>query len=199
MVVPILQYPKCYMVYTDGSDDACGAQLSQEHNDQEFPVAFLSHMFTDTQLKWSTPEQEAYGVYYGVMKWKYYLHGSEIVVHNDHKPVQNFLSGKNADNKVNRWSLELATHNITFEWMSGAHNKAANCLSQLVNVKETPVTSNTSINMVVTYTTDGPANHSHSKTLTDTTPPADVKCSLNTDKVSAPLPPTEDYKDTLFD
>ena len=48
---PILHYPdpsKCYIVYTDASDDICGAQLLQEHNGQELPVAFLSHTFTDT-------------------------------------------------------------------------------------------------------------------------------------------------------
>ena len=42
----ILHYPnpgKKYIVYTDASDDACGAQRSQEHNGTEFPVAFLSH------------------------------------------------------------------------------------------------------------------------------------------------------------
>ena len=49
---PILHYPnpiKKYIVYTDASDDACGAQLSQEHNRTEFPVAFLSHTFMETQ------------------------------------------------------------------------------------------------------------------------------------------------------
>ena len=62
---PILHYPdhnRKYIVYTDASDDACGAQLSQEHNSTEYPIAFLSHMFTGTQRKWSTTEQEAYGV-----------------------------------------------------------------------------------------------------------------------------------------
>ena len=41
---PILHYPnpdKRYIVHTDASDDACGAQLSQEHNGTEFSVAFL--------------------------------------------------------------------------------------------------------------------------------------------------------------
>ena len=55
---PILRYPdttKPYIVYMDASDDACGAQLSQMHNEAEFPVAFLSHTFTDTQRRWSTP------------------------------------------------------------------------------------------------------------------------------------------------
>ena len=57
---PILQYPettKPYIVYTDASDNTCGAQLSQIHNGTEFLVAFLSHTFTDTQRRWSTPEQ----------------------------------------------------------------------------------------------------------------------------------------------
>ena len=129
---PILHYPnlsKCYIVYTDTSDDACGAQLSKEHNGQELPVAFLSHTFTDTNQKWNTPEQEAYSIYYAVTKWNYYLQGSDIVVHNDYKPLRMFLNGKNANNKVIRWLLQFVTYNIIFEWISGACNKAANCLS----------------------------------------------------------------------
>ena len=80
---PILHYPdpnKKYIVYTDGSDNACRAQLSQEHNGMEFPVVFLLHTFTETQRKWSTTKQEAYGVYYTITKWNYYLQGTDITV-----------------------------------------------------------------------------------------------------------------------
>ena len=59
---PILCYPdstRRYIVYMDASDNACGAQLSQEHDGTEFPIAFLSHTFTETERKWSTQEQEA--------------------------------------------------------------------------------------------------------------------------------------------
>ena len=73
---PILRYPdttKPYIVYTDASDNACRAQLSQMHEEAEFPVAFLSHTFTDTQRRWSTPEQETYGIYFAIKKWNYYL------------------------------------------------------------------------------------------------------------------------------
>ena len=68
---PILHYPdpnKRCIIYTDASDDACGAQLSQEHDGTEFPITYLLHNFTETQRKWSTTEQEAYGVYYAVTK-----------------------------------------------------------------------------------------------------------------------------------
>ena len=68
---PILHYPdpgRRYIVYTDALDDACGAQVSQEHDGAEFPIAFLSHTFTETQREWTTPEQEAYRVYYSFTK-----------------------------------------------------------------------------------------------------------------------------------
>ena len=80
---PILYYPdpsRRYIVYMDASCDSHGAQLSQEHDGAKFLIAFLSHTFTETQRKWSTPEQEAYRVYYAITKWNYYLQGSYIIV-----------------------------------------------------------------------------------------------------------------------
>ena len=44
---PILHYPnpdRKYIVYTDALDDACGAQLSQEHDGTEFPIHTLSNI-----------------------------------------------------------------------------------------------------------------------------------------------------------
>ena len=120
---PILSYPdpvRRYIVHMDALGDACGAQLSQGHDGTKFPIAFFSHTFTETQRKWNTSEQEAYRVYYAITKKNYYLQGADIIVHNDHKPVAKFLNGKIANNKVNRWRLEFATYNITFDWISGA-------------------------------------------------------------------------------
>ena len=47
-------------------------------------------------------------------KCNYYLQGAEVIVRNDHKPLARFLNGKNTNNEVNRWGLELATYNINF-------------------------------------------------------------------------------------
>ena len=64
---PILQYPnpvKHYIVYTDTSDDACGAQLSNEHNGTEFQIAFLSHTFMGhAQWRWSHHRTRSHTVY----------------------------------------------------------------------------------------------------------------------------------------
>ena len=91
----------------------------------------------------------------------YYLQGAEIIVRNDYKPLTKFLNGKNGNKKVNRWGCELATLNITFEWISGAKNKAADCLSHLV---ELPQTTSAPINMLSVSNTDGPAFNTRSQT-----------------------------------
>ena len=202
--VQILHYPdpnKKYIVYTDASNDACGAQLSQEHNGTEFPIAFLSHTFTETQRKWSTTKQETYGVYYVVTKWNYYLQGVDITVKNDHKPLAKFLNGKNASNKVNRWSLELATYKITFKWISGAKNKAANCLSWLV--EQLPTTSATVIMLTVMHT-NGPAYNTRSCTKKDSagttfTPHPNVTADISPDANQTPKPLMVDRLEALLE
>ena len=60
------------------------------------------------------------------------------------------------NNKVNRWSLELMTYNITLEWISGAKIKAANCLSWLV--EQLPTTPAT-VNMLTVTQTNRPASN----------------------------------------
>ena len=196
---PILHYPnpnKKYIVCTDASNDACRAQLSQEHNGTEFPVAFLSHTFTETQQKWSTTEQEAFGIYYIITKWNYYLQGTDIIVRNDHKPLTCFLNRKNTNNKVNRWSLELTTYNISFEWISGARKKAADYLSRLVKP------TSTSINMLTGSSSDGPAFHtrSHTQNTSDTTtsPHMDTAPHISQDPTTTPKPITADHLDALL-
>ena len=66
----------------------------------------------------------------------------------------------------------------------------------MVDIKDTPAASTSSINMLVTTTPDGPSTCTHSKTHdpTNTTMPTDAS---TTDKVIAPPLLTEDYKDTL--
>ena len=56
-------------------------------------------------------EQEAYGVYYAITKWNYYLQGADIIVWNDHKPLNKFLNGKMLITRSidGDWSWQLTT------------------------------------------------------------------------------------------
>ena len=63
---------------------------------------------------------------------------------------------------VNRWGLELATYNIMFQWISGAGNKAANCLSRLVKL---PNNSKATVMMLTMTNLDWPAFNTRNQTL----------------------------------
>ena len=148
----------------------------------------MSHTFTETQRKWNTTDQEAYGVHYAITKWNYYLQGTDIIVKNDHKLLAKFLNDKNSNNKVNRWSLKLATYTITFEWISGAKNKATNFLSWLV---EQMLTTPATVNMLTVMHTDGPAYNTRRHTKKDSagttfTPHPDVTPNISPDTNQTP-------------
>ena len=96
-----------------------------------------------------------------VTKCYYYLQGAEIIICNDHKPLKRFPNWKNANNKVNRWGLELATYNITFDWISGACKKAVDYLSCLV---ELPQDRPATIHMLSATNLDGPAFNTRIRT-----------------------------------
>ena len=128
-------------------------------------------------------DQEDYGVYYGITKWSYYLQSTDSTVRNYHRPLAKFLNGKNANNKVNKWKPELTTYNITFEWISGAKNKAADCLSCLLELPSMP---SASINMVSVSNKDGPAFNTRSQTQ---------QC-LASDQATAPQHVTPDITPT---
>ena len=125
------------------------------------------------------------------------MQGADIIVRNDHKPLAQFLNGKNANNKVNRWSLELATYNISFKWISGAKNKAADCLFRLVK----PIT--TSVNMLTASSTDRPAFHTRSCTentpsSTTSTPHPDAASQISQEPTTAPKLLTADCLEALL-
>ena len=135
---PILKYPdpnKRYVIFTDASDQAAAAVLTQEYADddgqiKDMPIAYLSAQFNDTQFKWSTVVKEGYAIYYAMKKWRHYLEEAEILLKSDAKSLQKFLNGKTDNMKLDRWSLELQGRNIQVEHIPG-YNKTADCLSRL--------------------------------------------------------------------
>ena len=159
-----------HIVYTDALHNSCGAQLSQEHDRTKFPIAFLSHIFTETQRKCSTPEQEAYGVYYAITKWNYCLQGADIIVCNDHKPLAKFLNGKMPT--LNQ-QMGTGTCGLRYHIWVNIMKQAANCLSILVTL---PNGNKATVKMLIATNLDGPAFNTRSKTsqqhqrTTDTDP-----------------------------
>ena len=84
----ILKYPDPsgrYVIFTDASDQAAAAILTQEYADEngkimEMPIAFLSSKFSDMHFKWSTVMKEGYAIYLCFMKLQHCLEDAEILL-----------------------------------------------------------------------------------------------------------------------
>lgn len=72
----ILQYPdftKTFIVTTDASNVACGADLSQNFNGQDLPISYASRSFTKGEANKSTIEKELTAIHWAVNHFSPYL------------------------------------------------------------------------------------------------------------------------------
>ena len=107
---PILKCPdqfKRYVVFTDASDQAATAILTQEYigkdgRTKEMPNAYLSVQFSDTKFKWSTVVKDRHAIYYAIKKRRHYLEDVEILLKSDAKSLQKFLAGRTNNVKLDR-------------------------------------------------------------------------------------------------
>ena len=85
-------FDKRWVLRTDASLQGVGGVLLQEEivdgNPHLRPIFFVSKKFSEGAKKWSTIQQEAYGIYYTVYKLQGYLLGKFIEVETDHNSLK---------------------------------------------------------------------------------------------------------------
>ena len=135
----ILAYPdpsKPYKLYTDASDLAIGACLTQEIYDPklnrtiEKPIHFLSHKLSDTQTRWATVEKEAFAIHFALQKLHHYLYSSTFKIFTDHKPLERLLKSPMKNKKIQLWALAIAGYNCEIVHLPGKDNVVADLLSR---------------------------------------------------------------------
>jgi transposase InsO family protein len=116
-----------FELYTDASRHSISGVLMQSSR----PVSYFSAPLRGTQLCWSALVKEAFAIKKAVEYFKTIITLAKVHLFCDHKPLHNFLHTKTANQMVNRWSLEIQEHQITFEWVESERN-ISDCLSRLV-------------------------------------------------------------------
>lgn len=117
------------LLRTDASTMGIGAHLLQVmENGTEHTVAFFSQGFNPTQQRWSTIEQEAYGIFASIKHWTHFLWGRTFTVETDHRNLVYIHKCEAA--KVVRWKLQLQEYDFIIRHVSGRDNVVADFLSR---------------------------------------------------------------------
>jgi hypothetical protein len=124
-----IDYSLPLVLRTDASKEGVGAVLLQVKDGVEHPVVFLSETLSDVATRWSTLEQEAYAIYWAVMKLEGYLLGQFFYLQTDHRNLV-YISEATAP-KVVRWRLRLQEYHFQIVHIPGVHNEVADALSRV--------------------------------------------------------------------
>lgn len=136
---PVLAYPnieKPYKLYTDASDKAVGAMLTQEYPEGERVIQYISHQLSGSRLNWPTIEKECFSIVYGITKLRHFLLGAKFTVYSDHKPLRTLFTSEMRNTRVQRWAILLSEYGCDIEYTPGKKNICADLMSRLWRPEE---------------------------------------------------------------
>lgn len=82
-----LDINKPIVLQCDSSQNALGCCLLQDSK----PVAFASGLLTSTESNYAQIEKELLSVTFSLSKFHNYVHGSKIIVNDDHLPLVSLM------------------------------------------------------------------------------------------------------------
>ena len=125
------------VVDCDASSYGIGACLLQPDADGKLrPVCFVSRSLASAEKNYSQIEKEALAIVFAVKRLHQYLYGRMFTLRTDHKPLLKIFGSKNglpplAAARLHRWAVLLSEYSYSVEYISGASNVIADCLSRL--------------------------------------------------------------------
>ena len=116
-------------VMTDASAYGIGVYCFQTVDKVDRCIALVSKSLTESQLRWSTIQKEAYAIFHGCTKLSHLLRDRKFTILTDHANLQ-FL--KNDSNQmIVRWWLAIQDLDYTLRFVPGVENVIADALSRL--------------------------------------------------------------------
>ena len=98
---------KPYFLYTDASDNAIGALLTQRDDaGLERPIQYISKTLASCQKHWSTVEKEAFAILHALNELHTYLYGSKFTIYVDNKACVAMFRGHVKNKKMEKWALQ---------------------------------------------------------------------------------------------
>lgn len=137
---PILAYPdfkQPFLLYTDASDTAIEAVLSQVQEGTERVIAYWSRKLQKAERNYSTTEREALAVVASLKEFYPYVYGFPCKLITDHNPLTSLKGIKDVGGRLTRWLLFLQQFNLDFQYKPGRLHTNADTLSRIPSRDDT--------------------------------------------------------------
>lgn len=134
MTTPVLALPNAsdpFILDTDASNVAIGAELIQVQNGVERTIAYSSFALTPEQLNYCTTRKELLAVVRFTRHYRHYLLDREFTVRTDHSSLTWLLNFREPQGQLARWLEELSQYHMTVQHRPGKQHVNADALSRL--------------------------------------------------------------------
>lgn len=131
MAFPDLNRP--FWLFTDASNYAVGAVLSQRSDTKEHVISYTSHVLSQAERKWSTFDRELYAIVWAVRNFRHYLAFHPFNIVTDHKPLvglKRMPLDHNPTGRRARWAMELDVYDWCIVHRDGARHLNADAMSR---------------------------------------------------------------------
>jgi hypothetical protein len=113
-------------LFTDASDVACGAVLTQDGK----PIEFFSRTFTPVECRYSTFERETLAMVTSILHFRNILIGMPFLLWTDHKPLMSWLVRPPKTERHARWLVKLQDYSFEILHIEGERNVLADLMSR---------------------------------------------------------------------
>ena len=127
-VLTFFKVRKPVCVSVDASKCGLGAVLIQDKK----PVAYASRALTETEKRYAQIEKELLAVTFGLERFHQYTYGVDVIVENDHKPLESILKKSLVQSppRLQRLLLRLQKYCFDFKYTPGKDLIIADTLSR---------------------------------------------------------------------
>lgn len=134
VTAPVLAIPNSrdeFILDTDASDSAIGAELIQIQDGVERTIAYSSHVLSAEQRRYCTTRKELLAVVVFTREYRHYLLGRHFTLRTDHGSLAWLMNFKNIEGQLARWLEELSQYDMKILHRPGVKHANADALSRI--------------------------------------------------------------------
>ena len=135
---PVLHFYDCAKptkLSADASKNGLGAVLLQQHDQNWFPIAYASRAMTDAETRYAQIEKELLAITYACERFHQYIHGQQVEVETDHKPLIPLFTKPLSDCplRIQRLLIRVQRYDLKVSYTPGKYMYTADALSRAVD------------------------------------------------------------------